>query len=285
MSKLTAYSLHDIANRLENEEFPLSGITESGSAEFHILEPSHYLGVALHAGHRVRPDVLKMMVVSEPDRYREEDPHTDLFIKDFPVRIMALDSRFEYDLNREPERSIYSSEQGIWGLDIWKSDLDGQMREFTLQKHKEFYDLVDLVVEYLLIRYEHLLVYDMHSYCYQREQKQQWYDDPRPEINLGTVAVNRTLFAPIIEPLMKFLGENKIDNHPIRVGENAVFPGGYLSRRLSSEHYDNVLVMALEYKKLFMDEWTGEVYEDKLEKLIENFTESAEIVNSLPMKK
>ena len=285
MSELTAYSLPDIAKRLEKEEFPFSGITESGSAAFHILEPSHYIGVALHAGHRVRPDVLDLMVVSEADRYREEDPYTDLFIKGFPVRIIALDSRFEYDLNRESERSIYSSERGIWGLDIWRSKVDGQMREFTLQKHKEFYDLVDLVVEYLLIRYEQLLVYDMHSYCYQREKKQQWYDDPRPEINLGTVAVNRTLFAPIIEPLIKFLGENEMDDHPVRVAENAVFPGGYLSRRLSKAQYNSVVVLALEYKKLFMDEWSGEVYEDRLEKLIQNFTESAEIVNSLPLKR
>jgi len=282
MSELPIISMDGIADRLGRDELPLSGITELGSAEFHILEPAHYVGVALHAGHRVRRDVLEQMVVAEADRFREEDPYTDHFIKDFPVRIIALDSRFEYDLNREEERSIYSSARGIWGLDVWRLKVEGRMREDTLKKHREFYSLVDLIVEYLLEHFGKLLVYDMHSYCYQREKKQQWFEDPGPEINLGTVAVNRELFAPVIEPLIGLLGENEIDGHPVRVGENEIFPGGYLSRRLSRAYFDSVLVLALEYKKLFMDEWTGEVYKDKLRKLIDNFKETVEIVNSLP---
>jgi N-formylglutamate deformylase len=281
MSDLPTFSLDEIRRCLKNHEFPLEGITGLGSTEFHISEPAHFMGVALHAGHRVRPEILDLMAISEADRHREEDPLTDLFIKDFPIRIVALDSRFEYDLNREPERSVYSSERGIWGLDIWKRKVEGPMRAFTLQKHREFNDLLDMVVEFMLEYYEQLLVYDMHSYCYQRQKKQKWFEDPRPEINLGTVAVNRDLFAPFIEVLLKLLGEARVDGHRIRVAENEIFPGGYLSRRLSKAYYDRVLVLALEYKKLFMDEWSGELYGDKLEMLISNFKETVDIVNSL----
>ena len=76
--------------------------------------------------------------------------------------------------------------------------MDGGLRDRTLKKHQEFHDLVDLVIEYMLEQYNHLFVYDMHSYCYQRKKKQQWFEDSRPEINLGTVAVNRELFTPVI---------------------------------------------------------------------------------------
>ena len=62
MSELPVFSLDEIANRLGRNELPLSGTNESGSAEFHIPEPAHYIGVALHTGHRVREDVLDMMV-------------------------------------------------------------------------------------------------------------------------------------------------------------------------------------------------------------------------------
>ena len=49
---------------------------------------------------------------------------------------------------------------------------------------------------------------------------------------------------------------------------------------MSKKYYERVLVLALEYKKLFMDEWTGEVFKDQLEKLISQFKGVADIINS-----
>ena len=270
MSELSIFSLDEISQRLKSNSLPLSGITESGSAEFHILEPSHYIGVSLHAGHRVRREIFDLMVVSEEDRSREEDTFTELFINDFPIRIISLDSRFEYDLNREPERSIYSSERGIWELDIWRCKVEGQLRDDTLVKHKEFHDLVDVVVEYLLMQFDRLLVYDMHSYCYQREKKQQWYEDPRPEINLGTKSINRNFFSPMIEQFLHGVSGMIMDGHSLRVSENEAFPGGYLTRKYARTHNQEVLVLAIEYKKIFMNEWTGELYPSKLKILVDN---------------
>ncbi len=70
---------------------------------------------------------------------------------------------------------------------------------------------------------------------------------------------------------MEDLSGIRTENHPVRVAENEVFPGGYLSRRLSEEWYENVLVLALEYKKIFMDEWTGELYREILDMLVHGF--------------
>ncbi len=268
------FSLQEIRECLYSNKFPFSGTTELGSVTFRFAGPAPYLGVAIHAGSRVRDDMLEIMHISEDDRYREEDPHTERFIKNLPIRITALDSRYEYDLNREPEKSVYSSVRGIWGVKVWKRKVNEQERIISLAKHREFHDLIDMITGYLLQEYNSVLLFDMHSYCYQREKQQEWFMDPRPEINLGTEAVNRKLFGPLIDQFIHELSKLRIDGHPVRVAENEIFPGGYLSRRLSKAHHDRVLVLALEYKKLFMDEWAGSLYQDKLALLVEDFERS-----------
>jgi hypothetical protein len=55
------------------------------------------------------------------------------------------------------------------------------------------------------------------------------------------------------------------------VVENGLFPGGYLTRQYSEKYNRDVLVMAIEYKKIFMDEWTGALDEQKLGILISSF--------------
>ena len=60
------------------------------------------------------------------------------------------------------------------------------------------------------------------------------------------------------------------DSHSLRVSENEVFPGGYLTRKYAGSHSREVLVLAIEYKKIFMDEWTGELFPEKLKLLAEN---------------
>ena len=186
----------------------------------------------------------------------EEDPLMEKFISGFPIQVIARDSRFEYDVNWEAEKAIYEYGQKKWGLQVWKREPSADMRERSLMKFHEFHALIDLVTEFMLRQNRVALVFDVHSYCYQREAKQSWFKDRKPDVNLGTRAVNRELFAPLIDRLIKCLGRTRIDGHLLRVAENELFPGGYLSRKLSRDHYDRVLVLALEYKKLFMNEFS-----------------------------
>jgi len=114
-----SYSLREIQGRLENGDFPLWGTTRLGSADFHFLQPSWYAGIAIHAGSNVRNEIRTAMKISTADRYREEDPYTERFIRDFPIRIIARDSRFEYDINRDRDQAIYKTPQMAWGLELW----------------------------------------------------------------------------------------------------------------------------------------------------------------------
>jgi N-formylglutamate deformylase len=266
------YSINQIKEKLAKNNFPFSGITELGSAEFYFQKPAFYAGVALHSGSRVRPEVLKVMEATKADRFREEDPYTDLFIQDFPIQIKGCDSRFEYDLNRESHRAIYDTVKKTWGIKVWKKELPEREREITLAKHHEFYDLMTVVTDYLLQQNNYAVIFDMHSYCYQRNGSSIWFEDPKPEINVGTKAANRTVFGPAIELLVDKLNNTRIENRIIRVRENEVFEGGYLAKQFSAKHYDRLLVFALEYKKIFMNELSGELFKPILDKLVDDFS-------------
>lgn len=273
---LNQFSLPEIEDKLKRDELPFSGVTLSASAEFHFLRPSFYAGVALHAGNRVRTNLDPVMSATAEERFREEDPYTNRFLNGLPIQIIARDSRFEYDLNREPHRAIYGHERNIWGIRVWNKELNEKERNLSLISHREFHDLMDVVVRYLLLHGKYALLFDIHSYCFQRKGAIPWYRDPNPEINIGSKAVNRTVFGKIIEDFKQFLYGLNIDDHPIRVKENAVFGGGYLARRLSKAYPDRLLVLAMEYKKIFMNELTGELDKEKLDILIEQFNLAVE---------
>jgi N-formylglutamate amidohydrolase len=268
---LKQYSLKEIEEKLRNGELPFSGITELGSSEFHFEAPAFHAGVSMHSGHRVREEILAILAVSEEDRYREEDPYTERFIAHFPIRIHALDSRYEYELNRNPYRVLYDFDKPQWGRKVWKRKVREDEYQRSLLKHREFHALLEMVGRYLLEHYKHALLFDMHSYCYQREKKQSWQEDKRPEINIGTGTVNREIFGPAITCFKGHLGRTRILGQPLRIAENEIFSGGYLSRHLSRIYHERLLVLAIEYKKIFMDEWTGELYPDVLDKLVHDF--------------
>ena len=276
INNIDRYSLSKIEDKLRKNELPFSGVTRLGSAAFHFLKPSFYAGIAMHAGNRVRPEVQRYLMANGKDRFREEDPYTDYLIRELPIQIIGCDSRFEYDLNRSPERAIYATKIRSWGLEIWKDDLPQKERNISISKHREFHGLMDIVTGYLLNQNRYALLFDMHSFCYQRDSAVPWYEDPKPEINLGTEAVNREVFGPAINRFIQEISTTKIDGHQIRVAENEIFRGGYLARRLCRNHYRDLLFLAIEYKKLFMNELTGELHEEKLERLISGFSHAAE---------
>ena len=270
--ELNQYSLNEIEEKLWNGELPFSGITELGSSEFHFEAPAFHAGVSMHSGHCVRKEILEILAVSEEDRHREEDPFMDRFISDFPIRICGRDSRFEYDLNRNPYRALYDYDKPQWGLKVWNREVTEEERLRSIKKHREFHALLEMVCRYLLQQHKYALLFDMHAYCYQREKKQTWQEDERPEINIGTGAVNREIFEPAITCFKSNLRRTRIHDHPLGISENEIFFGGYLSRHLSRIFNERLLVVALEYKKIFMDEWTGELYPDILDNLVGDFT-------------
>ena len=275
-SDLKSYSLEEIKNRLRRNELPFSGKTILESAEFHFLEQSNYAGVTLHAASRIRPQLLNNIAVSKKERFYDEDPFTEQFIRNFPIKIIALDSRFEYDLNRNRDSCIYKKYKKKWNLKIWNDLPSDAEKQISYLKFDEFYGLMDIVNEFIVKNHKYAFLFDMHSFCYQRHEKKLWYKDELPEINIGTKASNRKFFKPAIEQFRNNISKTVIDKHKIRVAENEIFKGGYLSRRTGKKHYNRILTFALEYKKIFMDELSGKLFPEILESLILDFESSVD---------
>jgi N-formylglutamate amidohydrolase len=281
MDEVKTYSLDEIERELQHGNFPFRGRTELGTASFQFLCPAYYAALAIHAGSRVRSDLLKYMAVGKKDRFREEDPHTERLIAGFPIQVVAHDSRFEYDINRERERAIYPANKNDWGLLVWKKELTARQKNLTLAKYDEFHSFTDILADFLIRQNTYGVLLDCHSFNYQRDHRKPWFADGKPEINIGTKAVNRSVFKDIIDLFIERLSRIRIEDHHLRVGENEIFMGGYISRKYSKEHNRRLLVLAIEFKKIFMDEWTGSLSDEILQDLSNQFDKaSQDILNA-----
>ncbi|RLA21564.1 MAG: hypothetical protein DRQ61_06875 [Gammaproteobacteria bacterium] len=205
---------------------------------------------AIHNGGNLRSELVDNCLLSQAERYYEEDPFTGSFIEQQPITLIAHDSRYEYDLNRHINDCVYET---AWGKEIWKKPLTEEAILLSKEKHAQFYRIVSALVEALTEDFGQCIVYDNHSYNYRRHER-----DDLPVFNLGTTSVKSTSWRPVIETWLNSLQNIVIEGVHTTAAENDVFYGkGRLAGHCHSL-YDNVLVLATETKKVFMNELTGE---------------------------
>ncbi|MCH5717488.1 N-formylglutamate amidohydrolase [Niabella hibiscisoli] len=78
------------------------------------------LAFALHDGHEIDDALRPYLLLDEQGRAREEDPYTGYMISELPVTtILVHGSRFQLDLNRTKEKSVYAKPEDAWGLKVW----------------------------------------------------------------------------------------------------------------------------------------------------------------------
>ena len=98
------------------------------------------VATSIHAGHDVRADLARRMVLDEDVRFREEDPFTDRISGRMPSVVRVHRSRFEVDLNRDREGAVYATPDDCWGLVVWEGErLDEDAAEESRRLHDEFY--------------------------------------------------------------------------------------------------------------------------------------------------
>ena len=76
------------------------------------------MATAVHAGHEIRGELQPLLTLDEAARAREEDPYTDYWVKVVPTWLVARRSRFEVDLNRTREESVYA-DPGPVHVETW----------------------------------------------------------------------------------------------------------------------------------------------------------------------
>lgn len=255
--------------RALTEERKFLEVSEFDSTTVQYDASTPLIGTALHYHDGIRDDLVPKLGLDKASRYYEEDPETHRFLGPLLHTLTPNQSRFEFDLNRPPDTTVYSKPSLAWGLDVWKDPLNQYEREFSQEKWYEFHTMVDCAVEDSIRRFGYAVVFDFHSYNYQRNEYTDWRTDGKPVINLGTRHLKldeRT--RDIKDWFLQDLKRHTVEGEEALIEENGVFYGGYLNRRLAHLFGSRVITFSVEYKKVYMDERTGEVHEPILEDLV-----------------
>lgn len=221
------------------------------------------VATAVHAGHDLRPEVAQEMVLDEAVRLREEDPCTDRFIAHLPARVVAHRSRFEVDLNRVREEAVYREPDDCWGLEVWREHpLDDAIAQRSLEVYDDFYSTLATHLDEISARGP-FVVYDVHSYNHRRDGSGAPPADPddNPEVNVGTGSLDRERWGRVVDAFIDSFSTSWTTIHGPReqrdVRENVKFVGRGLAQWVHSRYPDTGIVLAIEMKKTYMDEWSG----------------------------
>lgn len=218
------------------------------------------VATAIHNGHDVRPDLAARLAIDKADRRREEDPFTGGMTEVAPTQVVVYRSRFEIDLNRPRDRAVYLRPEDAWGLRVWREAPGDSELAASLELYDRFYRELEQLIERLVRRFGNVLVLDLHSYNHRRGGPAAPADDPQqnPEVNVGTGSMDREYWAPVVDRLIHGLRQADFLGRRLDVRENVRFQGGYLSGWLHERFPQAVCAPAIEWKKFFMDEWTGQ---------------------------
>ena len=218
------------------------------------------VATAIHDGHALREEVAELTALRGSDRLREEDPYTGVWTSLAPTRLVAMRSRFEIDLNRPREKSVYRRPEDAWGLELWKEEPTDGIMQRSLESYDAFYATVERIHAGLAARSGKFVVFDLHSYNHRRAGPSGSPADPagNPEVNVGTGTMrDRAQWAPLIERFITDLGAADFLGRQLDVRENVRFRGGHLGRWTHETFPEAGCVLSVEFKKFFMDEWTG----------------------------
>jgi N-formylglutamate deformylase len=233
--------------------------------------PGPLVAAAVHEGHEVHAETYPHFALDEAARLREEDPFTAELTEVAETRIVGQRSRFEVDLNRPPEKAVYRTPEDSWGLRVWKRTVPEAVVERSMAVYERFYDAVERLLEAKIREHGAVVVYDLHSYNYRREGPRGPVADPEanPEVNVGTGSLDRERWGPLVDRFMADLraGAREAGLGTLDVRENVRFQGGHFPRWIHERFGSDACVLAVEFKKTFMDEWTGEVDRAHLHKL------------------
>jgi N-formylglutamate amidohydrolase len=237
-------------------------------ASFDVSAPDPVIATAVHNGHELRPTLAQFTAIDEKTRLREEDPHTGAIARRFANSIVVHRSRFEVDLNRERDEAVYEAPEDAWGLEVWRDPLGAAEVTESLALYDRFYADLALALDRLVEMQGGFILYDIHSYNHRRSGPQ---GDPEPIeespiVNVGTGSLP-VRWKPVAEAFIESARGVVIDGAALDVRENVRFEGRQVAAWVHENYGETACALAIELKKIFVDEWSGEVDTDRLEAL------------------
>ncbi|MCE2502224.1 MAG: N-formylglutamate amidohydrolase [Dehalococcoidia bacterium] len=249
------------------------GLTEGDRAQLWRgrVSDGRLIATAIHDGHEVRAEVAQLLALPEEDRLREEDPFTGAWTAVAPTSIVGRRSRFEVDLNRPRENAVYQTPADAWGLRVWREEPGEAFVSASLAEYDAFYHYVRGVFEAVEKRHGLFVVFDLHSYNHRRSGPGGTPADPtaNPEVNIGTASMDRTRWAPLVDRFIADLRRFDFRGRHLDVRENVKFQGGHFSRWTHEQFPDSGCALAIEFKKFFMDEWSGSLHESEHQAILD----------------
>lgn len=226
------------------------------------------IGVAVHNGHDLRAEVREVMKLDDSQRLREEDPHTGCLAAYLGSYVVVNRSRFEVDLNRPPAESVYVEPEDSWGLPVWRVSPSAELISASRHLHRRFYGRLREVLDELTRRHGGFVLYDIHSYNHRRPGP----DHPpersadNPVVNLGTGSLPDH-WRPVACAFLESMRSNTVGGDAIDARENVRFRGRYVARFVHDNYGQVGCALAIEFKKVFVDEWTHAVDHSRLVEL------------------
>jgi hypothetical protein len=269
--KMQTLQLNEIIARIESG-MTFDAICTDGS--FRIIARAYvpYVATAIHAGHHLRESLAQKCLLNPLERKFEEDPYTEDMILGLPIVLYGLDSRYEYDLNRNPDHAVYDK---AWGKDVWKPALTEEERDESLRKHMNYYKVFTTMVQKLESLYGICIVFDMHSYNHER------LGSDTPLFNIGTENVDTARFGDYIAQWQRELSLIDLGIVKTQCNIDDVFKGRGYQAVFIREHHPNTLIFPTEVKKVYQHPENSEPYPEIIEKLSRQL--STAILNTVSM--
>jgi len=244
---------------------PINALFEINDPDFPII------AAALHNGHDLRDEVARLTALDDQVRLREEDPFTGQWTNITDNRIIVQTSRFEVDLNRVKHEAVYINPKDAWGLNLWKKKPDVEMINRSLAAHDDFYSILRDTLADIESHLKKFVIFDLHAYNYMRKGPDGQPADPQqnPEVNVGTRTMDRKKWGSIVNRFMSDLSGFNYLGRRLDVRENVKFYGRQFAQWTHDSFTDSACVLSVDFKKFFMDEWTGRPDQKQMEAISE----------------
>ena len=218
------------------------------------------VATAIHDGHALRSDLAPLMTLGADERRHEEDPFTAAWTGIAPTRIIGLRSRFGLDLDRSRPQSVYLRPEDAWGLVFWRREPPQDTLARSVAEHDAFYRMLAKLLDEKRRAHGRIVVLDLHSYNHRRGGPAAAPADPQanPQVNVGTRAELHPRWRGLVARFMADLEAFDFPGGRLDVRENVKFRGGHMARFILDRYGEDACVLSLDFKKFFMDEWTGE---------------------------
>lgn len=219
------------------------------------------VATAIHDGHHVRDSLLAIMALREDQRRREEDPLTGALISVGDTQVSVQASRFQMDLNRPRDKAVATDPADTWGLQVWRERPPAAEIEQSLAAYDRFYARIHALLERLIDRWGCVLLLDIHSYNHRRDGPQATpaARADNPQIDLGVTTLDHGRHDGALARFTRALREAPIAGRAPDVRQNVRYAdGGHFPESLHARYGSQICAITLEYKKIYMDEWSAQ---------------------------